>query len=132
VNDQPPGIEEGDIDTIPDSTSAAQRVGEFLEEFGDGLVIGQSRPDEVWGYPPLYARDLQALINTQRNIVAVLKLDDEIAKQRDQMEAERDQARDIAVHLEQELAEVRAALEGEDWHGAVDADTIRAILDRDR
>lgn len=62
MNDQPPGIEEGDIDTIPDSTSAAQRVGEFLEEF----------------------------------------------------------------------AEVRAALEGEDWHGAVDADTIRAILDRDR
>lgn len=57
---QPDGIEDDSTD-LPDPLKAAERVNAFLEQHGDGLVIGH--PSDAQDYPPLYARDLQALAN---------------------------------------------------------------------
>lgn len=58
TNDQPDGINPDGYD-LPDPISAALRVGEFLEQYGDGLIdFSGITPTD---FPPLYARDLQAL-----------------------------------------------------------------------
>ncbi|MCX4470481.1 MazG-like family protein [Micromonospora sp. NBC_01655] len=51
--DQPDGIDEYSSD-LPDSHRAAERVGEWIAAWGDGLI------DTADGHP-LYARDLEAL-----------------------------------------------------------------------
>lgn len=55
--EQPPGIDEDSHD-MPRPTAAAERVLEFVKDFGDGRVTGH--PD-LPGVEPLYARDLEAL-----------------------------------------------------------------------
>lgn len=73
--DQPPEVEHlepGHPTSLPPPTPAAERVAEFLGWFGDGMVNGQYgrtviaplHPDE----PPLYARDLAALVDLARHI----------------------------------------------------------------
>ena len=56
--DQPPGIDEDDIYDRPNPAASAERIIEFVKDFGDGRVYGH--PDNE-GVEPLYARDLEAL-----------------------------------------------------------------------
>jgi hypothetical protein len=59
--DQPDGIEDDSHD-LPGPARAAERVGEFLSGYGDGLIgVEFSRVYCPNGLPPLYARDLEAL-----------------------------------------------------------------------
>lgn len=58
--EQPDGITDDSYD-LPDPARAAERVNAFLAFYGDGLVEGQEDGEGQW--PPLYARDLQALAN---------------------------------------------------------------------
>ncbi len=62
--DQPPGVRQ-DADPLgfdgryrPPPAAAAERILEFVKDFGDGRVAGH--PDQD-GVEPLYARDLEAL-----------------------------------------------------------------------
>ena len=55
--EQPPGIDEDSHDQ-PLPTAAAERILEFVKDFGDGRVAGH--PD-LHGVEPLYARDLEVL-----------------------------------------------------------------------
>jgi len=57
VPEQPDGIEDTSYD-LPTLENAARRAGEFLSQWGDGLI-----EIAFGGLPPLYSRDLQVLIN---------------------------------------------------------------------
>lgn len=58
--DQPDRIDENSRD-LPTPADARARVEQFLEYWGDGIID--------WAGPaPLYARDLQALVNVLRRI----------------------------------------------------------------
>jgi hypothetical protein len=70
VPDQPDGIDPDSHD-LPDVAAAAERVGAFLEWFGDGLV-DWAGPNARHPVAPLYARDLQVLINAARGGAKVL------------------------------------------------------------
>jgi len=55
--DDPPGIDPYTHD-LPSATDARERVAAFLRWYGDGRVFVET--DEKG--PPLYARDLEALV----------------------------------------------------------------------
>lgn len=60
--DQPPGVRAdaptGWMESVPSTEAAAERILEFVKDFGDGRVYGH--PDQP-GIEPLYARDLEKL-----------------------------------------------------------------------
>ena len=57
VPEDPPGIDPQTLD-LPAAAAAAERVAEFLRWYGDGrIVVDVDEPG-----PPLYARDLEALV----------------------------------------------------------------------
>ncbi len=65
--DQPPGVDihadPGSRAATPDPRAAAERILEFVREFGDGLVYGDGWWDPEGDEPPesmLWARDLEA------------------------------------------------------------------------
>lgn len=72
VPDQPDGIEETSFD-LPAVEKAAERVGEYLGWWGDGL-IDAAGPNAGHPAAPLYARDLQALVNAARDQAMLLRL----------------------------------------------------------
>lgn len=61
TEEYPDGIEE-DSDTLPDPARAAQRVADFLRVYGDARVCVAITPLAQYQIPPLYGRDLQALL----------------------------------------------------------------------
>jgi hypothetical protein len=65
IPDQPDGIDPYDPDdhTLPPLADAATRVGEYLSYWGDGLIDVGETPDGKRQAYPLYARDLQVLID---------------------------------------------------------------------
>jgi hypothetical protein len=66
VPEQPDGITSDSFD-LPTPDAAAKRVGEYLEWWGDGL-IDTLGPNARHDATPLYARDLQALVNSVRDM----------------------------------------------------------------
>lgn len=56
MSDQPPGIDPDDPADTPSAHDAAERVAAFVSWFGDGQVHLAVEA------PPLYARDLAALV----------------------------------------------------------------------
>lgn len=84
VPDQPDGIESDSFD-LPPPANAARRVGEYLEWWGDGL-IDAAGPNAHTPAAPLYARDLQALVNSARDRDLLLWLHAEAVWQRDEHE----------------------------------------------
>jgi hypothetical protein len=65
--EQPDGIESESFD-LPAPDAAAARVGEYLEWWGDGLIDTLGGPNSRHEATPLYARDLQALVNSARDM----------------------------------------------------------------
>jgi hypothetical protein len=58
--DQPPEVDiHDDRRQLPPATAAVVRVREFVSWFGDGDIAG-----DFPSGPPLYARDLEALVRT--------------------------------------------------------------------
>jgi hypothetical protein len=60
--EQPDGIDEYDSHEIPEVNKAAERVKEFVSEFGDGIVMAINRQ-------PLYARDIWALAKYHLDLI---------------------------------------------------------------
>ncbi|ATY17136.1 hypothetical protein CU254_41915 (plasmid) [Amycolatopsis sp. AA4] len=58
--DHPPGIDEY-TDHLPDPVSAAHRVNDFIEAYGDGGVHPHVTPEFEGKMPPVFTRDLYSL-----------------------------------------------------------------------
>lgn len=69
-SDQPDGIDPEGYE-LPIVENAARRVSEFLSWHGDGMVdLGL---DVEYPHPPLYSRDLQALLNAAERLEGLVK-----------------------------------------------------------
>lgn len=101
MTDQPDGIDPQGYD-LPDPMNAAVRVGQFLEEFGDGRIDGCDAPYGI--VPPLYARDLQALANAAAGIPGTLAAHDLTVRQ---VTTERDHLRIDLNTTEEHLTDAR-------------------------
>lgn len=141
VPDQPDGIEEDSHD-LPDPQRAAERVSEFVSEYGDGRIYPEVAPEYVDKMPPLYARDLEALSRaataspaTERRAGAVDR-DQLIAAIRADLDAQADAVNPEGPSAVERCVEIvqdtpPGAVDGEDDGDAIDErDEAEAWADR--